>query len=126
MDIRQRLVMAQSVDEFRSTLLEAAKELAMEQNQWRERKASIHLSQAKEQVFGNGPWYPFRGLIQDFKRRRKHYISDYLDGLRGHRTIQKLFSTVIFLYFACLLPAIAFGVLNDDNTKGGISKYTTA
>jgi len=121
MDIRQRLVMAQSVDEFRSTLLEAAKELAMEQNQWRERKASIHLSQAKEQVFGNGPWYPFRGLIQDFKRRRKHYISDYLDGLRGHRTIQKLFSTVIFLYFACLLPAIAFGVLNDDNTNGGIN-----
>lgn len=30
-------------------------------------------------------------------------------------------STIIFLYFACLLPAIAFGVLNDDNTKGGIN-----
>uniref|UniRef100_A0AC34RRG5 Uncharacterized protein n=1 Tax=Panagrolaimus sp. JU765 TaxID=591449 RepID=A0AC34RRG5_9BILA len=93
MDIRQRLVMAQSVDEFRSTLLEAAKELAMEQNQWRERKNSIHLSQAKEQVFGNSPWYPFRGLIQDFKRRKKHYFADYLDGIRGHRTLQKLFST---------------------------------
>lgn len=35
---------------LRATLLEAAKELALEQSQWRERKASIHLSQAKEQV----------------------------------------------------------------------------
>lgn len=43
-------------------------------------------------------------------------------GLRGPKTIQKLFSTIVFLYFACLLPAIAFGVLNDDNTKGNIGK----
>ncbi|KHJ76197.1 hypothetical protein OESDEN_24183, partial [Oesophagostomum dentatum] len=50
MEIRQRLVMAQSVEAFRSTLLSAAKELAMDQSQWRERKASIHLSQAKEQI----------------------------------------------------------------------------
>ena len=53
MDIRQRLVMAHSVEAFRATLLEAAKELALEQSQWRERKSSIHLSQAKEQVVGN-------------------------------------------------------------------------
>jgi hypothetical protein len=46
--------MANSVESFRATLLEAAKELAMEQSQWRERKASIHLSQAKEQVVGFG------------------------------------------------------------------------
>ncbi|CEF71083.1 Sodium bicarbonate transporter-like protein 11 [Strongyloides ratti] len=125
MDIRQRLVMAQTVEQFRSTLLQAAKELAMEQNQWRERKTSIHLSQAKEQLveimFGPGRWYPFRGLIEDFKRRWKHYTSDYVDGFTGHRTMQKLISSVIFLYFACILPAIAFGVLNDDNTGGGIN-----
>ncbi|VDM72097.1 unnamed protein product [Strongylus vulgaris] len=52
MEIRQRLVMASSVEAFRSTLLSAAKELAMDQSQWRERKASIHLSQAKEQIVG--------------------------------------------------------------------------
>ncbi|CAD5209194.1 unnamed protein product [Bursaphelenchus okinawaensis] len=121
MDIRQKLVMAQTVDVFRATLLDAAKELALEQSQWRERKASIHLSEAKEQVFGTGPWYPMRGLFADIRRRKASYISDYLDGLRGHRTISKLFSTIIFLYFACLLPAIAFGVLNDDNTNGGIN-----
>ncbi|KAH7699754.1 Protein ABTS-3 b [Aphelenchoides avenae] len=50
MDIRQRLVMAPTVEVFRATLLGAAKELALEQSQWRERKASIHLSQAKEHV----------------------------------------------------------------------------
>uniref|UniRef100_A0A1I8F136 Bicarbonate transporter-like transmembrane domain-containing protein n=1 Tax=Wuchereria bancrofti TaxID=6293 RepID=A0A1I8F136_WUCBA len=121
MDIRQRLVMAQSVDQFRSTLLSAAKELAVDQNQWRERKTSIHFSQAKEQLFGPGKWYLFRGLSNDFLRRIKYYSSDYLDGLRGSKTIQKLFSSIVFLYFACLLPAIAFGVLNDDNTNGSIN-----
>ncbi|VDP14506.1 unnamed protein product [Onchocerca flexuosa] len=121
MDIRQRLVMAQTVDQFRSTLLSAAKELAVDQNQWRERKTSIHFSQAKEQLFGPGKWYLFRGLSNDFFRRIKYYSSDYLDGLRGSKTIQKLFSSIVFLYFACLLPAIAFGVLNDDNTNGSIN-----
>uniref|UniRef100_A0A1I7XHB8 HCO3_cotransp domain-containing protein n=1 Tax=Heterorhabditis bacteriophora TaxID=37862 RepID=A0A1I7XHB8_HETBA len=121
MEIRQRLVMAQTVEQFRSTLLSAAKELAMDQNQWRERKTSIHLSQAKEQIFGPNAWYPFRGLKEEFKRRLAVYPSDFTDGVSGHRTMQKLFSTVVFLYFACLLPAIAFGVLNDDNTNGGIN-----
>uniref|UniRef100_A0A158P5U7 Sodium bicarbonate transporter-like protein 11 n=1 Tax=Angiostrongylus cantonensis TaxID=6313 RepID=A0A158P5U7_ANGCA len=121
MEIRQRLVMAQTVEAFRSTLLSAAKELAMDQNQWRERKTSIHLSQAKEQIFGPNAWYPFRGLTEEFKRRLAVYPSDFIDGINGHRTMQKLFSTVVFLYFACLLPAIAFGVLNDDNTNGGIN-----
>ncbi|VDN51281.1 unnamed protein product [Dracunculus medinensis] len=121
MDIRQRLVMAQNVEQFRSTLLSAAKELAVDQNQWRERKTSIHFSQAKEQLFGPGSWYPFRGLKNDFLRRLKYYGSDYLDGVRGPKTIQKLFSSIVFLYFACLLPAIAFGVLNDDNTEGNIN-----
>ncbi|CAI5443481.1 unnamed protein product [Caenorhabditis angaria] len=120
MEIRQRLVMAQTVEQFRSTLLSAAKELAMDQNQWRERKSSIHLSHAKEQIFGPEAWYPFRGLKEEFQRRLAIYPSDFLDGIQGHRTIQKLLSTIVFLYFACLLPAIAFGVLNHDNTEGAI------
>ncbi|VDM47807.1 unnamed protein product [Toxocara canis] len=71
--------------------------------------------------FGPGRWYPFRGLKEDFCRRIQFYATDYLDGIRGPKTIQKLFSSIVFLYFACLLPAIAFGVLNDDNTNGGIN-----
>jgi len=34
---------------------------------------------------------------------------------------QKVLSTAVFLYFACLLPSIAFGVLNSDMTDDKIS-----
>lgn len=71
--------------------------------------------QKKSELFSFG-----RGLIRDFKRRWPHYLSDFKDGIRGHRTIPKLISTTLFLYFACLLPSIAFGVLNSRNTNGQI------
>lgn len=34
---------------------------------------------------------------------------------------QKVLSTAVFLYFACLLPSIAFGVLNSQVTNDQIS-----
>ncbi|XP_060564517.1 solute carrier family 4 member 11-like [Ruditapes philippinarum] len=61
-----------------------------------------------------------RGMIQDIKRRLPHYWSDYKDGVIGYKTPQKLISTTLFLYFACVLPNIAFGMLNDNNTNGAI------
>lgn len=33
-------------------------------------------------------------------------------------------TTAIFLYIAILLPAIAFGSLNDESTRGEISMST--
>lgn len=39
----------------------------------------------------------------------------------GEKTLQKTLSTTCFLYFACLLPAVAFGVLNETNTAGVMS-----
>uniref|UniRef100_A0A915JTP2 Bicarbonate transporter-like transmembrane domain-containing protein n=1 Tax=Romanomermis culicivorax TaxID=13658 RepID=A0A915JTP2_ROMCU len=117
-DIRQKLVVAQGVDQFRQIMLQSAKELAYEQNQWRERKFSIHLSDAREQLVGPNRWYFGRGLKDDLSRRLPHYISDYTDCIRGSKNLQKLFSTIVFLYFACLLPSIAFGVLNYDHTCG--------
>lgn len=60
------------------------------------------------------------GLLRDFRRRWPHYLSDFKDGIRGRHTISKVVSTTLFLYFACLLPSIAFGVLNSRNTKGQI------
>lgn len=60
------------------------------------------------------------GIREDLSRRLPHYISDYKDGLTGVKTPQKVLSTTLFLYFACILPAIAFGVLNDHNTHGKI------
>ena len=43
-----------------------------------------------------------------------------ITGLIGTKTPQKVTSTVLFLYFACVLPNIAFGMLNDNNTNGAI------
>jgi len=40
-----------------------------------------------------------------------------------HHGSQKVLSTAVFLYFACLLPSIAFGVLNSQATDNQISKY---
>ena len=50
-----------------------------------------------------------QGLCDDLRRRISHYLSDYVDGIVGHQTLHKTISTIFFLYFACLLPTIAFG-----------------
>ena len=50
----------------------------------------------------------------------------FLSGFVGHRTIQKTMSTTLFLYFACLLPCIALGMLNDKNTDHAIGKWKTS
>ncbi|VUZ52429.1 unnamed protein product, partial [Hymenolepis diminuta] len=63
------------------------------------------------------------GLIADLKRRVPLYPSDFVDGIRGAHTIRKVTSSVFFLYFACLLPSIAFGVLNYNNTRGKIGVF---
>lgn len=45
-------------------------------------------------------------------------------GVTGNnKAIGKYITTMIFLYFACLLPSIAFGSLNDENTRGVIGKF---
>uniref|UniRef100_A0A4W4DWS2 Anion exchange protein n=1 Tax=Electrophorus electricus TaxID=8005 RepID=A0A4W4DWS2_ELEEL len=63
--------------------------------------------------------YPFGGLVKDIKRRYKHYISDFTDGL----SIQVL-SAIIFIYFAALSPAITFGGLLAEKTENliGVSE----
>lgn len=50
--------------------------------------------------------YPFGGMVKDIKRRYRHYLSDYIDGLNP-----QVLSAVIFIYFAALSPAITFGGL---------------
>ena len=43
-------------------------------------------------------------------------------GFVGPNTLHKTLSTTFFLYFACILPAIALGVLNYNNTGGQIGE----
>lgn len=65
------------------------------------------------------------GLLDDLKRRASCYKSDFTDGIYGHRTIHKTFSTTTFLYFSVLLPCIAFGVVDTNNTEGHIDPKKT-
>ena len=57
----------------------------------------------------------FRGLKSDFNRRKDYYISDWVDGLQNGK---KSLSAILFLYFACLAPIIAFGGLTNVITDG--------
>lgn len=48
---------------------------------------------------------PFgRGLKNDLSRKIPFYVSDFRDGFR-----LKTLSSTVFLFFACLAPAVAFG-----------------
>ncbi len=49
---------------------------------------------------------PFGGIIEDICRRKPHYIDDFKQGLHS-----KVAGTTLFLYFAALANAIAFGAL---------------
>ncbi len=55
------------------------------------------------------------GVIADLKRRAPHYISDFTDGLHT-----KSIAASLFLFFACIAPAVAFGGLMHEMTGGQI------
>ena len=62
---------------------------------------------------GHIPASYFGGLKADIQRRLKHYASDFSDGLHT-----KTLASTLFLFFACLAPAIIFGGLMDIKTGG--------
>ncbi|CAM4612377.1 unnamed protein product [Leuciscus chuanchicus] len=67
-----------------------------------------------------------RGIYEDLCRRLPLYLSDFTDGILGSdRSLLKYTTTAIFLYIAILLPAIAFGSLNDESTRGEIDVQKT-
>ncbi|MCA9000254.1 MAG: PTS sugar transporter subunit IIA, partial [Planctomycetaceae bacterium] len=55
------------------------------------------------------------GLSADLKRRLPHYVSDFTDGLNG-----KSIASVLFLFFACLAPAVTFGGIMAQLTENQI------
>uniref|UniRef100_A0A4W6FLW4 Solute carrier family 4 member 11 n=1 Tax=Lates calcarifer TaxID=8187 RepID=A0A4W6FLW4_LATCA len=67
-----------------------------------------------------------KGVYDDLRRRLPLYPSDFTDGITGKdRSLLKYTTTAIFLYIAILLPAIAFGSLNDESTRGEIDVQKT-
>ncbi|PIK54105.1 putative sodium bicarbonate transporter-like protein 11 isoform X3 [Apostichopus japonicus] len=123
MDCRQMLLEVKTEEEFKRTLTEHAKELAIQQSHPSRIRGNSRPSVTNAMdmfaSFGHN-WFPGRGLYLDLRRRLPNYISDFTDGIMGTKSIHKLISTTLFLYFACLLPSIAFGVLNAKNTGGSI------
>ncbi len=57
----------------------------------------------------------FAGLKADIKRRLPHYADDFRDGMRA-----KTIASIIFMFFACLAPAVTFGGLMGRETGGQI------
>lgn len=55
------------------------------------------------------------GLIDDLKRRLPHYADDFKQGFHP-----QVLGSTLFLYFACLANAIAFGALTGFMTDGQI------
>lgn len=55
------------------------------------------------------------GLFADIRRRAQHYASDYFQGFHS-----KVLASILFMYFACLANAIAFGLLTAFVTNGEI------
>lgn len=54
---------------------------------------------------------------KDILRRRPHYLSDWTDGFKSKRQVVP---AVLFLYFACLAPAVSFGTIASEITNGSI------
>nr|AKN21411.1 slc4a-5 [Schmidtea mediterranea] len=114
-DFRQQLLMIENEQDFRSMLQFQARQLAETQKILRKR--SVKVDEVMDQAFSvKTKFWIGGGIVGDIKRRIPHYLSDYCDGFKGANTIRKVFSTTSFLYFSCLLPSIAFGVLNGNNT----------
>lgn len=59
--------------------------------------------------------YLFGGLINEWKKRGPLYVSDFKDGFDG-----QVISTALFIFFACLSGAIAFGGVLGETTGNRI------
>jgi hypothetical protein len=55
-------------------------------------------------------------MKEDVRRRRKVYLSDWTDGFKTLKVIP----AILFLYFACLSPAVSFGTIASEITQGSL------
>lgn len=62
----------------------------------------------------------FGGLQREIRRKKKHYVSDFKDGLNLRCAI-----ACIFIFFATLAPTITFGGLLGKKTEGWLGVTET-
>lgn len=60
-------------------------------------------------------WRPGSGLKADILRRFPSYLDDFKSGFQG-----KSIASVVFMFFACLAPAVTFGGFMGSETGGAI------
>ena len=53
----------------------------------------------------------------DIRRRSEFYVSDWTDAFKKKRQV---LPAILFLYFACLSPAVSFGTIASEITNGSI------
>lgn len=105
-------------EEFRDAALDAPDEQALEDayahaldDEVRRRHIPPEL-RATGRIFG--------GAMLDLKRRLPHWIDDWRQGLQP-----KVIGSTLFMFFACLAPAVAFGGLLATLTGGQIGAIET-
>ncbi|ESN99082.1 hypothetical protein HELRODRAFT_107158 [Helobdella robusta] len=118
-DLRLRLLGARNEQEFKQLMWEHMKDLAEEQQcMGQVMRMMIKMMMRLMRITKLFEHWMGSGLMEDWKKRAPHYLADYTDGFCGQNTLHKTLSTTFFLYFACILPAIALGVLYYNNTSG--------
>ena len=76
---------------------------------------SVQSSSSLTEENQNGLGKPFSGLMMNLRKRKNYYKSDWTDGFN-----QKSISAILFLFFTCLAPTVAFGGLTNIITNGTI------
>ncbi|XP_062965464.1 solute carrier family 4 member 11 isoform X1 [Cynocephalus volans] len=132
---RQKLLATRTEEEFKEALVHRRQLLTMVSQcpvtlrTKRYSMTSLYAHRHHQQVLCPLPqpltckdFVPFgKGIREDIARRFPMYPMDFTDGIIGkNKAVGKYITTTLFLYFACLLPTIAFGSLNDENTDGAI------
>ena len=122
-DFRQKLLSCHDESSFKQSIADRMQVLVQCP---RKRTPSRRLSIMQEAIVHNedeqqseakGHCFLFRGIREDLIRKIPFYLSDFTDGINGRNTKPKVFSAIFFLYFACILPTIAIGVVDDESTN---------
>ncbi|XP_053561779.1 solute carrier family 4 member 11-like [Bombina bombina] len=121
---RQKLLETKTEEEFKEALVHQRHLLTVVNRHSSvndSHKVNSHKPLKLQEFFNVG-----KGIFDDIARRLPVYPLDFTDGIIGNnKAIGKYITTMIFLYFACLLPSIAFGSLNDESTAGVIDVQKT-
>ena len=116
--VRKNLLSMSEIHKMRQRKLErkaaalelvSGSEAAKEVRKLSEVKDDHHHDDHDDGPFKKSPYF-FGGVYNDIRKRYRHYLSDFTDGLNSQSI-----AAAIFIYFAALSGAIAFGGIYGEN-----------